>query len=193
MLRHLDTIVLQAWNGKFISVASGVTARLHAQRNRFENIRQLGSPAQFTVERLVGRGLVEFSDLVVLRAFNGKYVGAYGGRGGSLDANHTRESPRVNFRIEVSRPQLVRLQSSSDRYLTAESKGRGRVSTNRTAVSLGQTFSLLNLSQKDRTIPHTIRRGDVIALQSYNNKFLRVDPGVGQVRVSGDLCQWGSH
>jgi hypothetical protein len=162
--RHGDSVVLQAWHGRFISAAGGGGGILNAA------LRWIEASTTFTIERVAGAGAIRSGEQVALRAANGNYVVAEGGGGGEVNANRPVRGPWETFTIKIFRPQLVRLRASNNRYVTAENGGGAQVTANREGVGLWETFSLHNLSRPERAV----RNGDTIALQVWNGKFIQV-------------------
>ena len=162
--RHGDSVVLQAWNSRFLSAAGGGGGSVNAALGWIE------ASTTFVIERVGGAGTIRSGEQVALRAANGNYIVAEGGGGGVVNANRTRRGPWETFTIQIFRPQLIRLHSSSGRYTTAEGGGGTRVIATRTSVGLWETFSLINLSRPERAV----RNGDVVALQTWNGKFVQV-------------------
>lgn len=161
---HGDQVVLQAWNGQFVTAESGGGGAMHAELPWIEaaNI--------FTIERVTGAGEIRSDEQVAFRAANGNYVVAEGGGGGVVNANRVRRQSWEAFTLKIFQPQLIRLRSSNNRYVTAEGGGAGPVTANREVVGLWETFSLINLSRPDGII----RAGDSIALQAWNGNYIRV-------------------
>jgi hypothetical protein len=173
--RHGDSVVLQAWNGRFLSAAGGGGGAMNAELGWIE------ASTTFTIERVGDAGAIRSGDQVALRAANGNYVVAEGGGGGAVNANRTSRGPWETFTIKIFRPQLIRLRSSSGRYVSAEGGGGAQATANREAVGLWETFSLVNLSRPDRSI----RTGDPVALRAWNGNFVRVArPNLIDVRAN---------
>jgi len=161
---HGDSVVLQAWHGRFLSAAGGGGSSLNAA------LRWIEPSTTFTLERVAGAGTVRSGEQVALRAANGNYVVAEGGGGGEVNANRPARGPWETFTIKIIRPQLIRLRASNNRYVTAEDGGGAQVTANREGVGLWETFSLHNLSRPERAV----RNGDTVALQVWNGKFIQV-------------------
>ena len=162
--RHGDSVVLQAWHGRFLSAVGSGGGALNAA------LRWIEASTTFTIERVAGAGAIRSGEQVALRAANGNYIVAEGGGGGDVNANRSARGPWETFTIKIFRPQLVRLRASNNRYVTAEEGGGAQVTANREGIGLWETFSLHNLSRPDRTI----HSGDVVALQVWNGKFIQV-------------------
>ena len=159
--QHGDAIVLQAWNGRFVSAVGGGGGPVNATLGWIE------TSTVFTIERISGAGLINSGEEVALRASNGNFVVAEGSGGGAVNANRTRRGPWETFTIRFFQPQLIRLRSSADRYVTDEGIGGAyKVTANRRAAARWETFSLLNQSRSDRTI----RNGDTVALTDLDRK-----------------------
>ena len=75
-LRHGDELVLQAWNGRFVSALHGGGASVNAA------LEWIDPTAVLKLERVAGAGAVRNGDQVALRAPNGNYFIAIGGGGG---------------------------------------------------------------------------------------------------------------
>ena len=162
--QHGDSVVLQAWHGRFLSAVNGGGGALNAA------LRWIEASTTFTLERVAGAGATRSGDQIALRAANGNYVVAEGGGGGSVNANRTHRTPWETFTIKIFRPQLIRLRAWNGRYVTAEEGGGGQMTTDREGVGPWETFSLFNLSRPERAV----RNGDTVALQVWNGKFIRV-------------------
>jgi len=171
-LRHRDSVVLQAWNGRFLSAEGGGGGQVRATLGWIEN------SSIFTIEKLNGSGVIRSGEQVALRVSNGNYVVAEGGGGGAVNANRERRASWETFKIKIFQPQLIRLRSSSNRYVTAENGGGGQITANREMAGLWETFSLINFSRSDRSI----QNNDLIALQAWKGNFIRVE---GSGAVSG--------
>src|SRR5688572_15514112 len=70
---HEDQVVLQAWNGRFVTAAGGGGGAVHAE------LAWIEAATTFTIERVAGSGEIRSGDQVALRASNGNYVVAEGG------------------------------------------------------------------------------------------------------------------
>src|SRR5262245_38221624 len=108
--RHGDSVVLQASNGQFVSAVGGGGGAVSA------SVGWIEASTIFTIERVLGAGVLSPGEQVALRASNGNYVVAEGGGGGAVNANRTRRGPWETFTIRISQPQLIRLRSSTGRY-----------------------------------------------------------------------------
>ncbi len=172
--RHGDSVVLQAWNGRWVSAAGGGGGSVNAELGWIE------ASTTFTIERVSGAGAIRSGEQVALRAANGNYVVAEGGGGGVVNANRTVRDVWETFTIKIFRPQLIRLRSSTGRYVTAENGGGAEVTANREQVGLWETFSLLNLSRPDRGIAV----GDSVALQGWSGNFVRVSSSTLDARAN---------
>jgi hypothetical protein len=174
--RHGDSVVLQAWHGRFLSAVGGGGGALNAA------LRWIEASTTFTIERVAGAGTVRSGDEVALRAANGNYVVAEGGGGGAVNANRTYRTAWETFTIKIFRPQLVRLRALDGRYVTAEGGGGGQVTANRLDAGTWEAFSLHNLSRPERAV----QARDIVALQVWNGKFIRVG-GALPAAVTADM------
>ena len=170
-----DQLVLQAWNGRFVTAVGGGGGTMRAELAWTE------AATLFTIERIAGSGTIRSGNQVALRAANGNYVVAEGGGGTTVNANRPLRGPWETFRIQLFQPQLIRLRASTGRYVTAVDGGASRVTARREEVTLWETFSLVNFSRADRSL----RTGDSIALRAWNGNYVRcVVPDAVDVRAN---------
>lgn len=158
---HGDSVVLQSSNGRFVSAMDGSGA-VRAELGSIE------ASTILTIERQDGTGMIRPNEGVGLRTANGNFLGA-AVDGSSIQADRTNRGSWETFAIMMFRPQLIRLRSMSGVYVTAEQGGDAEVTANRTSAGRWETFSLVNLMRPDRTI----QTGDLIAMQTWNGKFIR--------------------
>ena len=190
--RHGDSVVLQAWHGRFLSAAGGGGGALNAA------LRWIEASTTFTIERVAGAGTVRSGDQVALRASNGNYVVAEGGGGGDVNANRPARDLWEKFTITIFRPQLVRLRAvahspyNPHNYYLGWGLTRERVSRpvlSGIEAGMEETFSLHNLSRPERTV----RNGDTVALQVSSGKFIQIDGALPtQINVNADRASWAA-
>jgi hypothetical protein len=161
---HGDSVVLQAWTGRFLTAVGGGGGVVSSE------LEWIDAWSTFTIERVGGAGTIRSDDQIALRAANGNYVVAEDGGGGIVNANRTYRTHWETFQIKMFRPQLIRLRSSAGRFVSAEGGGGGPVTANREEVGLWETFSLINHSRSDRSI----QNGDIVALKAWEGRFVNV-------------------
>jgi hypothetical protein len=164
--QHGDSVVLQAWTGRFVTAVGGGGGIVNAEQ------RWIDTSSTFTIEKIEGTGTIRSDEYIALKAANGNYVVTENGGGGDVNANRPHRGAWETLGIKMFRPQLIRLRSSTNRFVTAEDGGvrDGAVTANRDRAGLWETFSLVNHSRSDRSIRH----GDIVALQAWRGKFVRI-------------------
>ncbi|MCH1882540.1 hypothetical protein [Agrococcus sp. ARC_14] len=174
-LRHGDSIALQVSDGGFVAASDG---GVHAAQ------AWIDAAAVFTLERVVGAGLVASGDAVALRAADGRFVVAENNGGGAVHANRARRGPWETLTITTMGQQLVRLRSRAGKFVTAEDGGGREVTANRDAIGLWETFALVNFSRaSDRCAG-----GDTVALRTWSGAYLRVQ-NLGDVDAAGNQAR----
>lgn len=175
VLRHGDSVVIQVFNGRFMSAPGGGGAGLNAE------LPWIDATTAFTLERVAGAGSVRSGDSIALRTATGRFVVAENNGGGAVNANRTRRGPWESFSVTVMGERLVRLRSRAGRFMTAEGGGDGPVTANRTAGALWETFTLVNFTRPGPAV----HGGDTVALRSWSGAYIRVlDAGGADCRAN---------